>query len=46
MLLSPVQVMGLCGTYSWNIKDDFMTTDGNVEANANKFAESFQKNGN
>ena len=32
---------GLCGTFNWNQKDDFMTLDGDIELTANQFTRRF-----
>ncbi|XP_008064182.1 SCO-spondin [Carlito syrichta] len=36
------QVQGLCGTFTWNQQDDFLTPDGDVETSIAAFANKFQ----
>ncbi|XP_053409722.1 SCO-spondin-like [Nycticebus coucang] len=36
------QVQGLCGTFSWNQQDDFLTPAGDVETSITAFANKFQ----
>lgn len=36
------RVRGLCGTYNWNQKDDFLTSSGITENNIHEFATSYQ----
>ncbi|CAK8691743.1 unnamed protein product [Clavelina lepadiformis] len=35
------KVLGICGTFSWNSKDDFMTPEGDIEAIPELFVKSF-----
>lgn len=36
------QVQGLCGTFTWNQQDDFLTPAGDVETSVTAFASKFQ----
>ena len=36
---------GLCGTFNWNQKDDFMTLEGDIELTANQFTRRFIEDG-
>lgn len=36
------QVQGLCGTFTWNQQDDFLTPAGDVETSTAAFASKFQ----
>lgn len=36
------QVQGLCGTFTWNQQDDFLTPNGDVETSVAAFASKFQ----
>ena len=36
---------GLCGTFNWNQKDDFMTLEGDIELTANQFSRRFIEDG-
>uniref|UniRef100_A0A8D0TL61 SCO-spondin n=1 Tax=Sus scrofa TaxID=9823 RepID=A0A8D0TL61_PIG len=36
------QVQGLCGTFTWNQQDDFLTPTGDVETSVAAFASKFQ----
>uniref|UniRef100_UPI004038E811 SCO-spondin-like n=1 Tax=Callospermophilus lateralis TaxID=76772 RepID=UPI004038E811 len=40
------QVQGLCGTFTWNQQDDFLTPAGDVETSTADFASRFQVAGN
>lgn len=39
---STAQVQGLCGTFTWNQQDDFLTPAGDMETNIAAFASKFQ----
>ncbi|XP_012589306.1 PREDICTED: SCO-spondin [Condylura cristata] len=39
------QVQGLCGTFTWNQQDDFLTPAGDVETSVAAFASKFQAAG-
>ena len=35
------QTLGICGTFNWNQKDDFLTLEGDVEFSPERFVERF-----
>nr|XP_045016023.1 SCO-spondin [Jaculus jaculus] len=39
------QVQGLCGTFTWNQQDDFLTPAGDMETSVTAFASKFQMTG-
>lgn len=45
-MVSTAQVRGLCGTFTWNQQDDFLTPAGDVETSPADFASRFQVAGN
>ncbi|XP_039266345.2 SCO-spondin-like [Styela clava] len=46
LVLDPMfsnKVIGLCGTYNWNSKDDLLTPQGDIEPNIVEFTRSYQE---
>ena len=44
LLVEPIyadKTLGICGTFNWNQKDDFLTLEGDVEFSSDRFVERF-----